>query len=261
MIQRLEFIHNNHFIHRDMKPDNFLVGSGKKQNLIYVIDLGLAKRYRDPKTGEHIPYKDNKSLTGTARYASVNAHLGIEQSRRDDLESVGFILIYFLRGSLPWQGLQGKTKNDKYDRIKDKKVATTIETLTRGLPEEFNLFLQYCRNLKFEERPDYNYMRKIFKDLMYKRGHDYDFQYDWVLKKAGNKINEADYVDAKNNSESEVKNAAGNKFGEERKENMANLGKAVVNGPRQASTNRNKAPLAGRGTQNGWGTGQLPVAM
>ena len=89
MIQRLEFLHNNHFIHRDMKPD-------------HVIDFGLAKRYRDPKTGEHIPYKDNKSLTGTARYASVNAHLGIEQSRRDDLESIGFILIYFLKGSLPW---------------------------------------------------------------------------------------------------------------------------------------------------------------
>ena len=78
MIQRLEFLHNNHFIHRDMKPDNFLIGHGKKANIIHVIDFGLAKRYRDPKTGEHIPYKDNKSLTGTARYASVNAHLGIE---------------------------------------------------------------------------------------------------------------------------------------------------------------------------------------
>lgn len=78
MVQRLEFLHNNHFIHRDMKPDNFLVGINKKANLIYMIDYGLAKRFRDPKSGEHIPYRDNKSLTGTARYASVNTHLGIE---------------------------------------------------------------------------------------------------------------------------------------------------------------------------------------
>lgn len=102
MIQRIEFLHNNHFIHRDMKPDNFLAGLGKKQHQIYLIDFGLAKRFRDPKTGEHIPYRDNKSLTGTARYASVNTHLGIEQSRRDDLESIGFILVYFLKGTLPW---------------------------------------------------------------------------------------------------------------------------------------------------------------
>lgn len=138
MIQRIEYLHNNHFIHRDMKPDNFLVGIAKKQHMIYMIDFGLAKRYRDPKTGEHIPYRDNKSLTGTARYASVNTHLGIEQARRDDLESIGFILIYFLKGTLPWQGLQAKNKNDKYDKIKEKKVATTIEALCRGLPEEFS---------------------------------------------------------------------------------------------------------------------------
>jgi casein kinase 1 len=170
-----------------MKPDNFLVGSGKKQNLIYLIDFGLAKRYRDPKTGEHIPYRDNKSLTGTARYASVNTHLGIEQSRRDDLESIGFILVYFLKGTLPWQGLQAKNKDEKYNRIKDKKVSTTIELLTRGLPEELSSFLTYCRNLKFEEKPDYNYLRKLLRDIMHKNGFENDYQYDWVVKKNGGK--------------------------------------------------------------------------
>lgn len=168
-----------------MKPDNFLVGSGKKQHLVYLIDFGLAKRYRDPKTGEHIPYRDNKSLTGTARYASVNTHLGIEQSRRDDLESVGFILMYFLKGSLPWQGLTAKNKDDKYNKIKEKKVTTTIEALTRGYPEEFNSYLSYCRNLKFEEKPDYAYLRKLFKDLMYRNGYECDYQYDWVILKSG----------------------------------------------------------------------------
>lgn len=102
MIARIEFMHNNSFIHRDMKPDNFLIGIGKNQHLVYMIDFGLAKKFRDHKTGEHIPYRDNKSLTGTARYASVNTHLGIEQSRRDDLEAIGYILIYFLKGQLPW---------------------------------------------------------------------------------------------------------------------------------------------------------------
>lgn len=188
MITRLEFLHNNHFIHRDMKPDNFLIGATKKANLVYMIDFGLAKRYRDPKSGEHIPYRDNKSLTGTARYASVNTHLGIEQSRRDDLESVGFILVYFLKGTLPWQGLQAKNKDDKYNKIKDKKVQTTIESLTRGLPEELSAYLNYCRGLKFEEKPDYNYLRKLFKDLMHKNGFEYDFNYDWVIKKNGGKI-------------------------------------------------------------------------
>ncbi len=102
MISRVEFMHTQNFLHRDMKPDNFLVGVALKKSHIYMIDFGLSKRYRDPKTGEHIAYRDNKSLTGTARYASVNTHIGVEQARRDDLESIGYILIYFLKGQLPW---------------------------------------------------------------------------------------------------------------------------------------------------------------
>lgn len=102
MIQRIEYIHSRLFLHRDIKPDNFLIGVGKRQHYVYVIDFGLAKRYRDPKSNEHIPFKDKKALTGTARYASLFTHEGIEQARRDDLECLGFVMIYFLLGSLPW---------------------------------------------------------------------------------------------------------------------------------------------------------------
>jgi serine/threonine protein kinase len=122
MITRIEFMQNNNFIHRDMKPDNFLMGLKQKAAVCYVIDFGLSKRFKDPKTGTHIPYRDGKSLTGTARYASVNTHIGIEQSRRDDLESIGYILMYFLKGTLPWMGMQGKTKEAKYDAIKERKA-------------------------------------------------------------------------------------------------------------------------------------------
>jgi serine/threonine protein kinase len=150
------------------------MGLNNKRSTVYMIDFGLSKRYRDPKTGEHIPYRDGKSLTGTARYASVNTHIGIEQARRDDLESIGYILLYFLKGSLPWQGLQGKSKDDKYDKIREKKCQTTVEQLTTGVPEEFMKYVTYCRNVQFDEKPDYNYLRSLFKQMMSANGYEYD---------------------------------------------------------------------------------------
>ncbi|GAB4843114.1 Casein kinase 1-like protein 10 [Ancistrocladus abbreviatus] len=165
MINRVEYMHSRGFLHRDIKPDNFLMGLGRKANQVYVIDFGLAKKYRDLQTHKHIPYRENKNLTGTARYASVNTHLGIEQSRRDDLESLGYVLMYFLRGSLPWQGLKAGTKKQKYDKISEKKMLTPIEVLCKNYPSEFTSYFHYCRSLRFDDKPDYSYLKRLFRDL------------------------------------------------------------------------------------------------
>lgn len=163
MVARIEYLHAKSFIHRDIKPDNFLMGIGRHCNKLYLIDFGLAKKYRDLRSRLHIGYREDKNLTGnlpinsnikfhvtvliyislslkiniiinflgTARYASINAHLGIEQSRRDDMESLGYVLMYFNRGSLPWQGLKAATKKQKYEKISEKKMSTPVEVLCK----------------------------------------------------------------------------------------------------------------------------------
>lgn len=183
MINRVEFVHSKSFLHRDIKPDNFLMGLGRRANQVYIIDFGLAKKYRDTSTHQHIPYRENKNLTGTARYASMNTHLGIEQSRRDDLESLGFVLMYFLRGSLPWQGLKAGNKKQKYEKISERKVSTSIEALCRGYPTEFASYFHYCRSLRFDDKPDYAYLKRLFRDLFIREGFQFDYVFDWTILK------------------------------------------------------------------------------
>src|SRR3984885_8785172 len=134
----------------------------------------MAKQYRDPKTKQHIPYRERKSLSGTARYMSINTHLGREQSRRDDLEALGHVFLYFLRGSLPWQGLKAATNKQKYEKIGEKKRQTAIEDLCADFPEEFAIYLRYARNLGFEETPDYEYLKSLFNQVMEREGWQYD---------------------------------------------------------------------------------------
>ncbi|XP_071732471.1 casein kinase 1-like protein 10 [Rutidosis leptorrhynchoides] len=183
LISRVEYMHIRGFLHRDIKPDNFLMGLGRKANQVYIIDYGLAKKYRDLQTHKHIPYRENKNLTGTARYASVNTHLGIEQSRRDDLESLGYVLMYFLRGSLPWQGLKAGTKKQKYDKISEKKMLTPIEILCKSYPTEFISYFHYCRSLRFDDKPDYSYLKRLFRDLFIREGYQFDYVFDWTILK------------------------------------------------------------------------------
>ena len=150
---------------------------------MFIIDFGLAKKYRDGATQAHIPYCENKNLTGTARYASINAHLGYEQSRRDDMESLGYVLMYFNRGSLPWQGLKAATKKQKYDRISEKKMSTPVEVLCKAFPSEFSMYLNYCRGLRFDEAPDYMYLRQLFRILFRTLNYNYDYVFDWTMLK------------------------------------------------------------------------------
>merc|ERR1711871_537000 len=105
--------------------------------------------------------------------------MGIEQSRRDDLESLAYVLMYFNRGSLPWQGLKAANKKQKYEKIQDKKMSVSIESLCRGFPDEFAVFINYCRGLRFEDKPDYGYLRKLFRDLLFASGFEYDYAFDW----------------------------------------------------------------------------------
>ena len=166
------------------QPDNFLVASDPLDPCVYMIDFGLAKKYRDMRTHQHFPYQENRDLTGTVRYTSINAHLGIEQSRRDDLESLGYVLLYFLRGQLPWQGMKAASKREKYSKISVCKMSCSNEALCAGQPDEFVLYLNYTRALQFDSKPDYAYLRGLFKDLLARKGWQHDAKYDWAGKRA-----------------------------------------------------------------------------
>jgi casein kinase I family protein HRR25 len=158
----LENLHSTNFIHRDIKPNNFLIGRENNENHIYITDFGLSKRFMI--NNKHIPFRDKRSLIGTTRYASINMHIGIEPSRRDDLESLGYVLVYFIKGILPWQGLPKKKGISNIEQIGEVKMCTNLDTLCKGIPNCFKEHIKYCRNLKFDEEPDYKYLQSLYKN-------------------------------------------------------------------------------------------------
>ena len=233
MLDRLEFVHSKNIIHRDIKPDNFVLGLDNKSHIIYVLDFGLSKKFRSSRTHQHIKFNVNKKLTGTARYASINALKGCEQSRRDDLEAVGYVLMYFLRGSLPWQGLHVHKGEDRYKKILAKKRSTSAEELCKGFPNEFVEYINYTRNMEFEADPDYKFLRGLLISVLEKLNATYDFWYDWVTEKPNitDQIAIERYIKNNQNysleiSKDDKKEKEGeNKDNENEKENNMNLSK------------------------------------
>tara|TARA_Y100000389_G_scaffold92264_1_gene88883 strand:+ start:6289 stop:7206 length:918 start_codon:yes stop_codon:yes gene_type:complete len=192
VLNRIEELHNLGYIHRDIKPDNFLIGTGKKKSRIFLIDFGLSKTYLDTEQN-HVEYRTDRNFTGSFRYSSIRNHKGIEQSRRDDLESIGYMLIFFLKGKLPWQGLRGSTKSKRSENIFNTKNSTSLSELCKGVPKEFHLYMKYCRVLRFLQKPDYNLLRNLFIVLFNNKKYNLDYVYDWniVAKEKKKQLNKS----------------------------------------------------------------------
>lgn len=178
IINILEYIHSHGIIHRDIKPANFVLHPVEKR--ICIIDFGLSKKFIE--NGNHISLKQNNSLTGTLRYSSIRNHKGYEQSRRDDLESISYMFLYFFLGSLPWMGLNGNSKEEKDILICQSKMDLKLSEIYQGIPEEYKYLLVYSRKLKFEGNPDYKYIKSLFKNLIDSEGININDYYDFLDK-------------------------------------------------------------------------------
>ena len=179
ILDRIEYIHNKNIIHQDIKPENFLVGN-PDDSIIYAIDYGMSKKYRSSHTGKHISFSRKKKFRGTFNFSSINSMRGIEMSRRDDLESIGYMLIYLIKGELPWSKYEYGLVGERYALIFRIKNKITNEKLCEGLPQEFCNYMKYVKALKFEEEPNYLYLKRLFLSILDKMEERNDLHFSWI---------------------------------------------------------------------------------
>jgi len=186
LVEDLERLHEIGYIHRDLKPENICTDPRKTSDNIYLIDFGLSKSYLDDK-GNHIKIREKRGLVGTIRYTSINSHLSIEQSRRDDLESLGYILVYLSKGKLPWQGLIFFDEDTRIRRIAELKCSISVEDLTEGTPRALCKLMKHVKELKFPEKPDYEYLKSLFiEEAKENEINLAEHCFEWQSKKSNN---------------------------------------------------------------------------
>ena len=191
VIDRMEYIHSKKIVHRDIKPQNFLIGL-ENEAFIYLIDFGISRKYRSSKTGKHIQFSLTGTAIGTIKFLSYNANRGVEQTRRDDMISVGYMLINLSGTKLPWEHLNIKDKNGKknHAKILELKKLLKPEDICKGLPDELTEYIRYCYNLNFEQKPDYEYLRGLFKNLLIRLQCKNYLDFSWLNKINFNKERE-----------------------------------------------------------------------